>query len=64
MVIWELFTKEEHEKIERKIYSFKNEEEVEKFSEEAITHHYKTRDTERKERDLQYVIMAYLADKE
>ena len=63
MVLWELFTKEEHEKIEGEFLALK-EKDVEEFVNEVSAHHNKKQSTVRDDRGTKFKIMAYLADKE
>jgi len=63
MVLWELFTKEEHKKIERKFYSLK-EKDIEKLVKKVSAHSWKISNDGGDDRLTKFRIMTYLADKE
>ena len=63
MVLWELFTKEEHKKIKRKFCSLK-EKDVDKFVKEVCDHSLKISNNGGDDRLRRFWIMAYIADKE
>jgi len=68
MVLYKLFTKEEHKKIEREKRKFDSlkPKDKEKFCHELSASQWWRRSTHVKptHRDIDYMIMAYLADKE
>ena len=59
----ELFTKEEHKKIERKFYSLK-EKDIEKLVKKVSAHSWKISNDGGDDRLTKFRIMTYLADKE
>tara|TARA_B110000438_G_C15219155_1_gene396487 strand:+ start:273 stop:458 length:186 start_codon:yes stop_codon:yes gene_type:complete len=61
MALYELFTKEEHEKIEREYDSLKKKD-LRKFAKEATAYYNKIKNTDNRITD--FIIMVYLADKE
>ena len=61
MALYELFTKEEHEKIEREYDSLKKKD-LRKFAKEANAYYNKIKNADNRITD--FIIMAYLADKE
>ena len=61
MALYELFTKEEHEKIEREYDSLKKKD-LRKFAKEATAYYNKIENTDNRITD--FIIMVYLADKE
>ena len=63
MALYELFTKEEHEKIEREYDSMK-EKDVEKLVKKVSAYSWKISNNGGDDRLNKFRIMAYLADKE